>query len=152
MNAVEWLKQEHVKAKLEFAKVLAAPADEREALWEDLTPQLKVHEQIEDACVYEPLSRDAAGKDALLAQWRSDHQQEVEKVERLIAETEDLDGEEDEWLEKVKAIDASLQSHIAEEEGSVFPRIVQVWDSARLARAAQELEQKKSEKTRMAGR
>ena len=33
MNAIEWLKQEHVKAKTEFARVLGALADEREDLW-----------------------------------------------------------------------------------------------------------------------
>ena len=152
MNAIEWLKQEHVKAKTEFARVLGAPADEREDLWAQLTPELKVHEQIEEACLYEPVSRDAAGIDPMLAQWRSDHQKEVETVERLIMETEDLDGETAEWLEKVNEIHSNLQAHIAEEEGSIFPRIAQLWDSARLGRVGQELEQMKTEKTRMAGR
>ena len=40
----------------------------------------------------------------MLGQWRSDHQKEVETVERLIMETEDLDGETAEWLEKVNEI------------------------------------------------
>ena len=152
MNAIEWLKHEHEKAKAEFAKVLSAPADRREELWGELTPELKLHEQIEDACVYEPLSRDAAGTDPVLAQWRSNHQHEVEQVEGLIAETEALDAAGDEWLEKVKTVHASLQSHIGEEEGSIFPRIARVWDSARLGRTGEELEQMKSRKAGVAGR
>lgn len=145
MNAIQFLKQEHEKAKAEFAKVLAASPEERGHLWEELTPELELHEQIEDACLYEPLARDAEGADPVLAKWREDHEQEVEKVEDLIGEIDELDAEEEEWLAKVKEVHASLQTHIREEEGSIFPRISKVWDQARLDKAGQELEEMKSQ-------
>jgi iron-sulfur cluster repair protein YtfE (RIC family) len=146
MNAVQFLLKEHQKAKAEFAKVLKAPADERGDLWEALEPELKLHEQIENACVYEPLSRDAQGSDATLAGWHQEHQHEVEEVEDLLSEIEDLDAEDDEWLDRVKEVHSSLEAHIQEEEGTIFPRMSRVWDEARLERAGQELEEMKSRK------
>ena len=146
MNAIQFLKQEHQKAKAEFRKVLNAPPDERGELWETLAPELKLHEQIENACLYEPLARDAQGGDETLARWQREHQQEVEKVEDLMDEIEDLDAEDDEWLDTVKEVHASLEAHIQEEEGTIFPRISRVWDGSRLDQAGRQLEEMKSRK------
>ena len=146
MNAIQFLKHEHEKAKAEFSKMLQTSPRERGAVWDALQPELARHEQIEDACVYEPLSRDAAGADPTLTQWRQSHQQEVSKAEGLMGEIESLDATSSEWLQKVKEVHKSLQSHIQEEETTIFPRIPRVWDAARLDRAGQELEEMKSKK------
>ena len=147
MNAVQFLKQEHEKAKAEFAKVLSAPATQRGEMWEKLEPELQIHEQIEDACVYEPLSRDADSRDKVLAEWREAHQEEVDTVEDLLEEIEDLEPDSDEWLDKVTEVHTNLKNHIQEEEGQIFPRLGKVWDEARLQRAGQELEEMKAAKT-----
>ena len=84
MNAIEFLKHEHQTAKAAFAKVLEASPEKRGELWKKLTPELKAHEQMEDAGLYQPLSRDAATKDSRLAGWRQQHQAEVEKVEPVM--------------------------------------------------------------------
>ena len=86
MNAIQFLEREHEHAKAEFAKVLEASPVQRGALWAALIPQLATHEDIEDACVYKPLARDAAAADPTLATWREHHQQEVSRVERLMGE------------------------------------------------------------------
>jgi iron-sulfur cluster repair protein YtfE (RIC family) len=145
MNAIQFLKQEHQKAKAAFEKVLQASPTKRGDLWEELTPELEAHEEIEDACLYEPLSGDAGGKDAKLAEWREKHQSEVDEVEELIGEIDELDPEGDKWLAKVKKVHESLASHIQEEEGEIFPRISKVWDEARLAQAGKKMEEMKAE-------
>jgi hemerythrin-like domain-containing protein len=147
MNAVQFLKQEHEKAKAEFAKVLSAPATKRGELWAKLEPELKIHEQIEDTCVYKPLSQDADGRDKVLAEWREAHQEEVDTVEDLLEEIEDLEPGSQEWLDKVTEVLTNLRSHIQEEEGQIFPRLSKVWDEARLKQAGQELEGMKASKT-----
>ena len=86
MDAIQFLKQEHEKAKAAFAKVLKAAPETRGELWAKLEPELEVHEQIEDTCVYKPLSRDPGKTDSKLAGWRKTHQSEVTKVESLIKE------------------------------------------------------------------
>src|SRR5215475_14542563 len=133
MNAIDFLKHEHQTAKAAFAKVLEASPEKRGELWKKLTPELKAHEQMEDAGLYQPLSRDAATKDARLAGWRQQHQAEVEKVEGLM-----------------KEIHSSLETHIREEENEIFPRIGQVWDAARLMRSGQEMSEMKAKKMRAA--
>ena len=146
MDAIQFLKQEHQTAKAAFDKVLQASPETRGDLWEKLSPELKAHEQIEDACLYEPLSREAGGKDPKLAEWREEHQEEVDEVEGLIDEIEDLAPEDEEWLAKVKNVHASLKTHIQEEEGEIFPRISKVWDAARLEQAGTKMNEMKSRK------
>jgi hemerythrin HHE cation binding domain-containing protein len=146
MDAIQFLKKEHVTAKAAFKGVLQASPAKRGDLWEKLSPELEAHEQIEDACLYTPLSRDAAGKDPKLAGWREKHQAEVEKVKGLIEEIDDLDPEDEKWLSTVKKVHTSLENHIREEEEDVFSRIGKVWDAARLTDAGAKMEQMKGKK------
>jgi hypothetical protein len=83
----------------------------------------ETHEQIEDACLYAPLSRDGSKTHSKLAEWRRKHQHEVDKVEGLIKELAKLDPEGASRLTKLKAVHASLETHIREEEQDIFPRI-----------------------------
>src|SRR5215467_7422187 len=117
MNAIEFLKHEHQTAKAAFTKVLDASPGKRGELWKQLTPELRAHEQIEDAGLYQPLSRDAATTDSRLAGWRHQHRAEVEKVEGLMNEIERLRPEDQQWLAKVKEVHSGLETHIKEEEG-----------------------------------
>ena len=146
MDAIQFLKQEHRKAKTEFKKVLKAAPEMRGELWTKLQPELETHEQIEDAALYEPLARDAGKTDSKLADWQKQHQNEVATVERLIKDMDALDPEEVTWLTKLKAVHASLEGHIREEEQDIFPRIGRVWDRDRLKRAGTDLKEMKAKK------
>jgi hemerythrin-like domain-containing protein len=146
MDAIQFLKQEHEKAKAAFGKVLQAPPDKRGALWAELKPELEAHEQIEDACLYEPLSHDVGPKDSKLAAWRQQHRAEIHKIEGLIKSMDRLLAEDARWLSTAQDIHSSLASHIREEEDDIFPRISKVWDETRLKRAGTEMEDMKSKK------
>jgi iron-sulfur cluster repair protein YtfE (RIC family) len=145
MDAIQFLKQEHQKAKAAFEHLLKAAPEARGKLWTKLQPELEVHEKIEDGEVYEPLARDAGKTDSMLAEWRKKHQTEVDKVEGLIKEMGKLDPEEASWLTKLKAVHASLESHIREEEQDVFPRISKVWDERKLEHAGTAMKVKAKE-------
>ena len=149
MDAIQFLKQEHVKTKAAFEKVLKAGPGSRGQLWTKLEPELETHEQIEDACLYEPLSRDAGKTDLKLAEWRKKHQHEVDKVEGLIKEITKLDPEDASWLTKLKVVHASLESHIREEEQDIFPRIGKVWDETKLKHAGTEMKEMKAKKLKL---
>ena len=43
MDAIQFLKQEHEKAKAAFATVLKAPPKTRGSLWAKLQPELEAH-------------------------------------------------------------------------------------------------------------
>ncbi len=135
MDAIEFLQQEHQKARRAFEKLLAAAPAERGVLWRELQPELGAHEKIEEQCLYGPLARDGAS-DPALSEWISDrHQDEVYEVEGLIKETEGLDPENARWLATVRQINAALDNHIRQEEQDIFPRIAQIWDRMRLEEA-----------------
>src|SRR5260370_37928614 len=95
MDAIQFLKQEHKKAKATLKKVLKASPESRGALWTELEPELKAHEQIEDACLYGPLAREAGRTGATLAGWEAKHENEGCRVEGLIEEIESLEPEDE---------------------------------------------------------
>jgi iron-sulfur cluster repair protein YtfE (RIC family) len=144
MGALQFLKQEHEKARAAFENVLKAAPEKRGQLWTKLQPELETHEQIEDAYLYEPLSHDTGKADSKLADWRKKHQNEVDKVEGLIKEMGKLDPEDASWLTKLKAVHASLESHIREEEQDIFPRISKVWNEAKLKQAGTDMKEMKA--------
>jgi iron-sulfur cluster repair protein YtfE (RIC family) len=146
MDAIQFLKQEHQKAKAAFEHVLQAAPKSRGQLWTKLQPELEAHEQMEDACLYEPLSRDAGKTDSKLADWRKKHQNEVDKVEGLIKEIGKLNPEDASWLTKLRAVHASLENHIREEEQDIFPRISKAWDETKLTHAGTEMKEMKAKK------
>ena len=145
MDAIQFLKQEHQKANAAFEKVLKATAEARGALWTKLQPELEVHEHIEDL-LYEPLAREAGKTDPTLAAWPKKHQTEVDKVDGLIKAMEKLNAEDATWLTKLKAVHASLESHIREEEHDIFPRIIKVWDEDKLKQIGTDMKEMKAEK------
>jgi hypothetical protein len=149
MDAIQFLTHEHEVAKAAFRKIQAAPGRERGQLWKELKPELEVHEQIEETCLYGPVAQDADGKDSVLTEWKGRHAEEVRKVEEMIKEIDAMDSQDQRWLARVKDVQASLEAHIREEEGIIFSRVNQVWDRRRLDKAGAELE-KKSEKLRRA--
>ena len=130
MDAIQFLKQEHRKAKGALRKILKASPETRGDLWSELAPELRAHEQIEDACVYGPLAQGEAKGDATLAAWRGKHRKEVERVEALLKQIDGLDPEAAGWLAKVEAVGESLEKHIREEEEEIFPRLGSAWDNA----------------------
>jgi hemerythrin-like domain-containing protein len=146
MDAIQFLKQEHERAKRAFATLLGTPPAERGARWSELVPELKVHEKIEEQCLYGPIARDGASDPALSA-WVTDrHQDEVHEVEGLIEEMESLDPEDERWLLTVRQIKAALDNHIQQEEEDIFPRIGRIWDQHRLEEVGREMNESKAEK------
>ena len=146
MDAIQFLKQEHQKATAAFERVLKAAPESRGQLWARLWADLEAHERIEDACLYEPLSRDAGKKDSILADWRKKHQNEVDNVEGLIKAIGKLDPEDVSWLTKLKPAHASLERHIREEEQDIFPRVSKIWNEDKLEQAGRDMKAMKAKK------
>lgn len=132
MNAIQFLEREHEKAKAAFGKLIAAAPADRGRLWKALQPELKAHEEIEEACLYGPIEGEGVD-DEKLTEWVSDlHEEQVSEVEELIEQTEQLDATEPSWLATVRKIHDALAAHIRQEEGEIFPRIGKVWGADRL--------------------
>ena len=146
MNAIQFLKNEHEKAKLAFGQMKAASADQRAELWAKLERELKVHEQIEEAALYGPVANEVGSRDEMLKEWQEHHHEEVTEAETLIEEIDGLDAADDDWMEKVEELQEMLEHHIQEEEGDIWPRIQQVWDQSKLEHAGEQMETLKRQK------
>ena len=91
MNAILLLKNEHEKAKLMLGEIQAASAEQRGRLWAKLEPELKVHEQMEEAALYGPVAEAIGSTDQELKEWPEHHHEEVTELEALIQEIGGLD-------------------------------------------------------------
>ncbi len=148
MEATQFLKREHETAKGAFKKIEEATPPQRGQLWKQLKPELKVHEQIEEAHFYGPISRDA--RDPQLRDWSRHHHEEVAQAEAMIEEISGLEPTDDAWLAKVKELKQTLEHHIQEEEQQIFPKAREVWDQSKLEQAGREMETGKQERLRQA--
>jgi len=136
MNAIQLLKNEHEKAKRAFGEIQAASADQRGPLWAKLEPELRVHEQMEEAALYRPVASEVGSRDETLREWQELHHDEVTEAEELIQEISGIDSSTDEWMEKVEDLQETLEQHIQEEEGDIWPRIQQAWDQSQRAESS----------------
>jgi iron-sulfur cluster repair protein YtfE (RIC family) len=150
MDAIQFLKQQHEEAKKMFGRIEQAGAGERGQLWAKLSPELKAHEQNEEQHLYGPVAREAAGRDATLAEWESHHQKEVREAEALIRKIDGANPSDQSWLAQVRELKSALEHHIQEEEGKIWPRIRQVWDAGKLEQAGRQMEATKGQAGRAA--
>ena len=90
MQAIQFLKQEHGKAKAAFQEIEGAPAGQRRGLWMKLHPELALHEKMEEQHLYGPAAREVQ-VDASLAEYETAHHREVQEAEGLIKEINRLD-------------------------------------------------------------
>jgi hypothetical protein len=147
MNAIQFLKSEHEKAKRAFGDIQGASTDQRAGLWAKLEPELKTHEEIEEVALYGPVAQEIGAKDQTLKEWQEHHHEEVAEAEALIEEIDGLDPIADEWMDKVEGLKETLEHHIQEEEGNIWPRIERAWDRSKLEHAGQQMEMLKQQKT-----
>jgi len=144
MNAIELLKSQHKEAKAAFQKIEEASESQRGALWKHLSPELKLHEQMEEKHLYGPVAKDA--DDPKLVSWPDRHTAEVHEAEQLIAGIDRASPGDKHWLQDVKRLHTALEAHIKEEEGTIWPKIEQVWSGSRLEEAGKKMEAMKAEK------
>lgn len=146
MNAIQLLKNEHETAKRMFGQIQAARAEQRGELWAKLKPELKVHEQMEEEALYGPVAREVGSRDQTLKDWHEHHHEEVTELESLLEDIGEFDPTTDQWMERVAELQETLEDHIQEEEGDIWPRIQQAWDQSKLEEAGHQMETLKREK------
>src|SRR5262245_226033 len=111
MNAIEFLKQEHEKAKAAFKEIEQARGEQRRQLWSKLAPELKRHEQLEADCFYGPLASDAGSRDQRLVNWQREHEQQVREAESLIAKISSASPSDPRWMDTLHQLKSALEQH-----------------------------------------
>ena len=143
MNAIQFLKKQHEEAKAGFQKIEQANEGQRGQLWKHLSPELKLHEQMEQKHLYGPASKES--KEPVLAAWPERHAQEVKEAEQLMATIDGRAPQDSEWLASVKRLHKALEDHIKEEEREMWPKIQAAMKPAELDEAGRKMEAMQAE-------
>jgi hypothetical protein len=122
MNAIELLKQDHRRVRELFADHEKAGENahaEKRAIADRICKELDIHAQIEEEIFY-PAARDGATteNDKLVAEALEEHQ----VIKGLIAELRAAQPDDAQWDAKMKVLQESVEHHVEEEEGELFPR------------------------------
>ena len=88
----------------------------RTELLDRLTAELNVHELIEEKILYPALKPHAESRDIVLEGYQEHHVADV-----LVKELHELTTDDERWGAKFKVLAESLEHHIEEEEGNMFP-------------------------------
>jgi hemerythrin superfamily protein len=121
-DAVDLLDADHIAVKKlfqEFSKLAEAkaPADQRDALADQICRELSVHAQIEEEIFY-PAARAAIQDDALLDEATVEHS----TAKELIAQIESMGPEEPLFDAKVIVLGEYIDHHVKEEREQIFDK------------------------------
>jgi hemerythrin-like domain-containing protein len=100
----------------------------RTALLDTLTAALNVHELIEEQVLYPALKPHEEARDIVLEGFQEHHVADL-----LVKELHEVARDDEQWGAKFKVLAESLEHHIEEEEGTMFP-------AARRVLSAEELQ------------
>jgi hemerythrin superfamily protein len=117
-TALTMLKTDHDKVKKLFRRFEDADPAEKKEIVREALEELKVHAAIEEQVFYPSLRQEMEDEDGLMDE--ADEEHHVAKF--LIAELEQMQGDEDHWEAKFTVLAENVRHHIKEEEGEIFPK------------------------------
>ncbi|HJP90160.1 MAG TPA: hemerythrin domain-containing protein [Candidatus Limnocylindrales bacterium] len=132
MDALDELEQMHEEARTEFAKLGTSGATDRAGAWAKLHAALKLHEQIEEKFVYDPVVEEIGDTDTRLDAFHAQHEQEAHDANQLMDRIGELDVNDSEWLATVQQLRQALEQHMAVEEDQFWPLIRETWGEDKL--------------------
>jgi iron-sulfur cluster repair protein YtfE (RIC family) len=139
MNAIELLKQDHDKVDKLFQQVKAEQGDMRE-LFEQIRIELEVHTQIEEQVFYPYLIENGNEE---LQDITKEGIEEHHQAKTLIREIKNLSEESEKLDPKLQVLMEDIEHHVQEEEGEMFPMVVEQFDGDTLEELGQEMQEMK---------
>ena len=136
------LKQDHDKHRELLDKIMqtSGETDERKALFEELTKELKGHAAAEEQALYSTMLRKPPTTDETRHSVAEHH--EIDEALNDLAATDMSEGA---WLTKFKDFDHQYRHHIEEEEDDHFPDFANYLDEDDMAHMEKVFERRKSE-------
>ena len=136
----EQLTQDHREVDALMKQIENAENEEEcMRLFAQVRTALLAHSQAEDEVLYARLDEEAETED-MIAHARDEHQQ----VEDLLEELGEIE-DDDEWMERFQELKGSVQDHVKEEEGELFPKARKILDGEVQMQLATEFEDIKQE-------
>ena len=117
-TAFTLLKADHDKVKKLFDKFEKEDDSSKHDIAKEAIQELKVHAAIEEQVFYPALRHEMEDEDGLMDE--ADEEHHVAKF--LIAELEQMQGDEENWEAKFIVLAENVRHHIKEEEREMFPQ------------------------------
>src|SRR5438270_11842509 len=141
MDVIDLLTNDHAEVNALFGRYKqASKPDTKQELANEVVHELSVHAAVEEQFVY-PLMRaklDDGGK-------KADHAiEEHQEVKRLLADIEKLDPDNADFDKKMAKVTESVQHHVQEEEGELFPELRQATEAGTREKVGSVVEKAKS--------
>jgi hemerythrin superfamily protein len=135
MKVFEVLKQDHQELKELFdAAGEADDAEELEQLFNKIAIRLQMHANIEETIFYPALEPYNPLKD-MVAEALAEH----EDIEALVDDMDELDADSEEFESQLELLMASVEHHVAEEEGEMFRKVIECVDATALENLGKQL-------------
>jgi hemerythrin superfamily protein len=146
MNALELLKEDHKNVKALFEQTQRAEGQsEKQQLFDQIETELEIHAHIEETVFYPALDQHEELKD-MVAEALEEH----EEVKTLLEEIEELGSESNEFDSKLALLIESVEHHVEEEEGEMFPKVREILNETMLEQLGKELELAKGKRHQQA--
>ena len=129
MDALDILKQDHQKVKELFHE-----ATRGKDLFDKINIELEIHAHIEETVFYPALEQHEELKD-MVAEALGEHQE----VKTLLEELEELGFESHDFGAKLQELMETVEHHVSEEEGEMFPKVREVFDEKELEELGNQL-------------
>ena len=149
MNAIALLEADHQKVKrllTELESTTERGVKTRAELFATIKGELTLHEIVEEEIFYPELKAHPKAEDIVLEGYEEHH-----VVDLLMGELESLDVSDETWGAKAIVMKENIEHHIEEEEGEMFSKARQVFDSAELDDLGQRMEARKQSAGRELG-
>ena len=120
MNAFTLLKADHKKVAGILEKLDSTTergVKTREELFTQLKTELDVHARIEETILYPELKKADETRDITLEAF-----EEHRLVKQLLGELDEMDKGDEQWTAKFTVLKESVEHHVEEEEGEMFPK------------------------------
>ena len=130
MNAIDLLEEDHRKVKKMLAEgeqTTERAEVTRSDLYATLRRDMEAHERIEEEIFYPALKRHPKAKDIVLEGFEEHH-----VVDEIMGELGETEVTDETWAAKFKVMKESIEHHIEEDEGEMFPKARQVFDEDEL--------------------
>jgi hemerythrin superfamily protein len=147
MDALELLKQDHQRVKKLFAQGQETEdKKQRKQIFKEIKAELETHTRIEETIFYPAMEEHKELKDMVL-----ESLEEHKQVKTVLREMSRLSPSSEKFKPKFKVLKNNVEHHAEEEEeGTMFPKIRQVINSAELQKLGEELETAKHKRLRKA--
>ena len=144
MDALELLKADHKKVKDLFEQAEDAEGSQLEKICQQIKSELEIHSHIEETIFYPAMEKYGELKE-MVQESRAEHQE----IKKLLQE---LSSDGDEIESNLEELSETVEYHAEEEEeGKMFPKILELVDRQELERIGDQLEAAKGQIQRKAG-